>query len=109
MDGTTINTTSGGLFLRNASTEPLGSLPRDERIFLYRLNVGPEMVWIHVRVDAVAKVGNPSLASKFITKLFGRRLDLRLGAVESARVEVSLKSHPVSHPGSGGREGDAPG
>ena len=53
------------------------------------------MVRIHVGVDAVAKVSNPPLASKFITKLFGRRLDIRSGAVKSAGVEVALQSDAV--------------
>ena len=49
------------------------------------------MIWIHVRIDPVSKVGNPTASTKFVDHFTHKVVDVIRGRVEGTGVKISLK------------------
>jgi hypothetical protein len=54
------------------------------------------VIGVHVRVDSVTEIGDPSTATEFVDHFADQVVDVLGGRVQGAGVEVSLQGHIFS-------------
>ena len=65
----------------------------DSGVLVDGFDEGGDVIGVHVRIDSVAEVGDPSAAAELVDHFADQVVDLIGGRVKRARVEISLQSH----------------